>query len=143
MRRAEFIQTQLNAYDNVEATVDIADSPTAIGRVLQKDYQTHSWGFPHMDPEPNLYNNAHSGLFTNYSQYSNPEVDAALEAARQTRDQDERVELYQSVYRMLSEDIPWWPYIRYDVGFLAAPDVHDVVLYHEGVLRSDLLWKES
>jgi peptide/nickel transport system substrate-binding protein len=143
VKRMEFLQTQLSGYDNVEATVDIADSPTAIGRVLQKDYEVHSWGFPHMDPEPNLYNNAHSGLFTNYSQYSNAQVDAALDEARQTRDQAKRVTLYQQVYRQLAKDVPWWPYLRYDVGFLAAPDVHDVILYHEGILRSDLVWKEQ
>jgi peptide/nickel transport system substrate-binding protein len=140
--RAEFIQSQLNQFDNVEVTVDVKAAGD-ITHVLQRDYQVSSWGFPFIDPEPGLFNYAQSEQFTDFSGYSNPDVDAALEAARLTRDRDERAELYREVLTHLAEDVPWWPYSHSEAGFLTVPELHGVDMYHEYVLRSDLFWLEQ
>jgi peptide/nickel transport system substrate-binding protein len=143
LARNKFVQTSLNQLDNVEVEVEVLDGASRIGKVLSRDYQVSSWGFPWMDPEPNLYNYAHTGSFSNYAGYSNPEVDAALEAARVTRDFDERKELYSKVIRQMADDVVWFPTIVSEAGFLAAADVQGVVMYHEYVLRPDLLWRSN
>jgi peptide/nickel transport system substrate-binding protein len=140
--RAEYIQTSLNQFDNVEVSVDIRPAGD-VTHVLNRDYQVSSWGYPFIDPEPGLFNYAHSEQFTDFSGYSNPEVDAALEAARLTRDNDERAELYHEVLTHLAEDVPWWPYSHSEQGFLSVPELHGVEMYNESVLRSDLFWLEQ
>jgi peptide/nickel transport system substrate-binding protein len=140
--RAEFIQSSLNQFENVEVTIDVKAAGD-ITHVLQRDYEVSSWGFPFIDPEPGLFNYAQSEQFTDFSGYSNPEVDAALEAARLTRDNDERAELYREVLTHLAEDVPWWPYSHSEAGFLTVPELHGVDMYHEYVLRADLFWLEQ
>ncbi len=95
VRKVEYIQTALNAFDNVNVEVNIFDSSTAIQNVLRGDYQVSSWGFPWLDPEPGVYNALRSGLPTNYSKYADPAVDAALDQARVTDDDTARLELYK------------------------------------------------
>jgi peptide/nickel transport system substrate-binding protein len=140
-RRVEFIQTTLNGYDGVNVEVTINDSPTSIGNVLRGEYQVSSWGFPWLDPEPGVYNALRSGLPTNYSKYSNPEVDEALDAARLTDDPDERLEFYKVAFQAASEDLPFFPYVDTTNGFYHSEELHGVEVYEDGILRFDLLWK--
>lgn len=138
--RAEFLQSTLNQYDNVNARVQVLASAEAIGAVLQKEFQVTSWGLPFIDPEPNLYGNINTASFTNFAGYFSPELDELLETGRRSDDFDTRYDAYAEVIRRLAEDVPWWPYSFSESGFLVAPGVRDVVLYHEYVLRADLMW---
>jgi len=45
----------------------------------------------------------------NYAGYSNPEVDALIDAARQSTDENERKNLYKKVFEILKEDVPYIP----------------------------------
>ena len=47
-----------------------------------------------------------SGLTTNYSGYSNPDVDALMAQSRVTDDNDVRAELYHDVFAQVAEDLP-------------------------------------
>jgi peptide/nickel transport system substrate-binding protein len=140
---AEFLQTSLNQYDGVTVEVDVADSATAFTRVLQGDFQAHLWGFPVLDPDPGLYNALHSGLPTNITGYADPEVDRLLEEARVTADNDDRAALYHEALAISAEALPFWHTLHPSFGYVYAARVHDVVLYEDGNLRSDLLWVEQ
>jgi peptide/nickel transport system substrate-binding protein len=140
---AEFLQTSLNQYDGVSVEVDVADSATAFTRVLQGDFQAHLWGFPVLDPDPGLYNALHSGLPTNITRYADPEVDRLLEEARVTADNDARAPLYHEALTIYTEALPFWHTLHPSFGYVYAAHVHDVVLYEDGNLRSDLLWVEQ
>lgn len=62
------------------------------------------------DPDNNLYRYFSSKLGaegTNYNGYSNPKVDALLDAARNELDADKRKRLYQQLQRELVEDPPY------------------------------------
>jgi peptide/nickel transport system substrate-binding protein len=140
---AEFVQTALTQLDGVKVDVDVADAPTATMRVLQRDYEAHLWGFPVLDPDPGLYNALHSGLVTNVTGYSNPEVDALLDQARVTADNDTRADLYQQVLVLYTQDMPYWHTLHPTFGYFHADNVKGVELYEDGNLRSDLLWLED
>jgi peptide/nickel transport system substrate-binding protein len=43
----------------------------------------------------------------NSGYYSNPEVDALLEQARTSTDQDERADLYKQMQAIVQDDAPW------------------------------------
>jgi peptide/nickel transport system substrate-binding protein len=141
--RARFIQTSLNQLRNIQPEVQVNDSPTNIGRVLRGEYQVSSWGFPTLDPDPGLYNAAKSGLATNYSKYSNPEVDRALDRARVTTDQSERKDLYDTVWEALARDLPYFPYVVTTNGYATSPRVGGAEVYEDGILRVDLIWVTS
>jgi peptide/nickel transport system substrate-binding protein len=141
--RAQFIQTSLNQLDKVNVNVEVGDSPTNIQKVLAAEYMVSSWGFPTLDPDPGLYVTVHSQSFNNYSKYSNPEVDRLLEEARVLTDNDERKDLYDQVWRILAEDLPYLPYVKTTNGFVSSPKVRGAAVIWDGIIRLDLLWKAS
>ena len=141
--RAQFIQASLSQLEGLDLQVQVNDSPTNIQRVLAADYSVSSWGFPVMDPDPGLYNSAHSASFNNYAKYKNADVDAAIMEARSLRSVEERVPLYQDVFRQLAQDIPYYPYVKTVNGFVTSPDLNGAKVYEDGILRFDLLWKSS
>ena len=59
------------------------------------------------DPQQIFSSSAIAGVGDNYVQYSNPKVDAAIEAARSTVDEAKRMEIWHEIHRMLHEDQPY------------------------------------
>jgi peptide/nickel transport system substrate-binding protein len=139
--RAKFIQTSLSQLDGIELEIQVNDSPTNITKVLAGDYSTSSWGFPVVAPDPGVYNAAASTALTNYSKYSNADVDALIAEARVSADDEANAELFQQIFAQLAEDIPFYPYVKTTNGFVLSPDVHGGELFEDGILRFDLLWK--
>ena len=138
--RVKFLQTSLGQLKNIQVDVEVLDSATGIGKVLRGEYQAASWGFPVLDPEPGLFNAAKTGLPTNYSKYSNPDVDRALDAARVTTDNTERKKLYDTVWEALARDLPYVPYVETVNGFVLSSKLRGGKVYTDGILRYDLLW---
>ena len=138
--RAKFIQSQFDQLKNIKAEIAVGDSPTNIGNVLAGNYQWSSWGFPTLDNDPGLFNAARTGLPTNYSKYSNAEVDKALDAARLTTDLTARGAAYKTVYEALARDLPWFPYTITTNGYMLKGNVRGGVMYEDGIPRVDLLW---
>jgi peptide/nickel transport system substrate-binding protein len=141
--RVEFIQTAINQLDNIEVEVQVGDSPTNIQKVLAADYMVTSWGFPVLDPDPGLYAAVYSTSFNNYSKYNNPEVDALLDEARLLTDDTARKAIYDQVFEILAEDIPFYPYLRTTNGFVSSPELQGSAVILDGIYRFDLLWKAA
>lgn len=71
------------------------------------------WTADYPIPDNFLYPNFYSTADNNYEKYDNPEVDAAIEAARQITDEEERLEAYRDVCATIGEDIPLIPVMFY------------------------------
>ena len=140
--RVKFVQTSLGQLKNIQVDVQVNDSPTNIGKVLGGTFQASSWGFPVLDPEPGLFNATRTGLPTNYSKYSNPAVDTALDAGRISTDPVARKALYDTVWEALAKDLPFVPYVVTVNGFVLSPKLRGGQVYEDGILRFDLLWKK-
>ena len=141
--RVKFVQTSLGQLKNIQVEIQTNDSATGIGKVLRGEYQISSWGFPVLDPEPGLFNAAKSGLPTNYSKYSNADVDKALDAGRITTDQTERKKLYDTVWEALARDLPYVPYVVTTNGFVLSAKLRGGTVFTDGILRFDLLWMKK
>jgi peptide/nickel transport system substrate-binding protein len=141
--RAKFIVAQLGKLKNLQVDFVVNDSPTNIGKVLAGDYQWSSWGFPVVEPEPGLFNQARSGVPTNYARYSNPEVDKWLDEARASTDNTLRNANYKKVMDQLAKDLPYFPYIVNQNSFVCSPKLQGCALYEDGILRVDKLWKKA
>ncbi len=64
------------------------------------------WCADYPDPENFADVLLHSGAQQNLGQYSNPELDALLEAARVEKDVTKRMEMYQEAQRIIVNDAP-------------------------------------
>lgn len=79
-------------------------------------------------PDKALYR-LHSTDPNNHGFYSNPEVDALLDEARRSSDQEHRAKLYAEVQRIVYEDAPW-VFIGYrEISAATGKDVHGYELY--------------
>lgn len=70
-----------------------------------------------------LYPLFQSQSVDNFTAYNNPDVDAMLEEARSTADEDERLELYREAERTILEDAPIIPLMYYKTSRVYANNV--------------------
>jgi peptide/nickel transport system substrate-binding protein len=140
---AEFAQTALSQLKGIDVSEESADQATLIQRMFQHDFQIGFWGYPTLYPDPDLEQAVYTGLSTNVMGYSNPVVDQAFDQARTTGDAAARAQLYAKVYEQLATDLPFRPISHEPKGFVVRKDVHVGGLYQDGILRSDLTWREQ
>ena len=87
-----------------------------------------------LDPVYTLYLLAHSEGVSNRMKYSNPELDALIDEARQTLDRDKRLALMEKAQEIWMDDAPWLT-VAYPrvfeamapniVGWVPHPDDHE------------------
>jgi peptide/nickel transport system substrate-binding protein len=91
-------------FDVKVRTTEFASSLDADDR---GDFQAHLIGWSgRADADGNMWNATHTGAPLNYSGYSNPIVDAALEQARAVTDVSARAALYAKAAARTEEDLP-------------------------------------
>jgi len=101
----------------------------------------YGWIADYPDPENVLDVLFHTGMANNTGNYSNPQVDAILEAARTEQDVEQRLALYRGAQEILLDDaaaIPLWygrtyvlvkPYVSgYDITPQGLPTLEQVQL---------------
>jgi peptide/nickel transport system substrate-binding protein len=85
----------------------VPDLGTYITDVLTGNYDLLGFiGGSTGDPDTVVYNLLHTGGALNYGKYSNPEMDAALEAGRRSNVPAERAEAYATVQQLVRRDLP-------------------------------------
>ncbi|MGO4842825.1 ABC transporter substrate-binding protein, partial [Rhizobiaceae sp. 2RAB30] len=74
-----------------------------------KTYQISflSWGNL-VDPDRGMYGQLRTGGNFNWGGYSNPKVDAALDAGRQSQTLEERAKAYREAATVISEEVPYY-----------------------------------
>lgn len=92
------------------------------------------------DPDGNIHSFFVTGGGFNYSAYSNPRVDAMLDAARILTVPDHRRRAYAEILGVLNEDLPiiflWWP----KEFKLLSPRVQGFVHVPDGMMRFRYVW---
>ncbi len=120
----EAIQADLVAV-GIDAQLDQGEWAAILDRYQNGDYQAGRLGwiadYPIMDNF--LYPLFYTGNGDNRSLYSNPAVDEALDKARQTTDDDERIAALQAVNKTISEDFPVIPIFFYKHTYVGSDKV--------------------
>lgn len=116
----------------VDVTVEV---PSEIDWAGQDAYLI-GWGSP-FDPDDHTYKVFGTDKGANYSGYSNTQVDAILKQARETENEDERLQLYQDFQTELAQD-PAYTFIAYIDAIYAGNSAitginEDQILGHHGV----------
>ncbi|MEM7625224.1 MAG: peptide-binding protein [Planctomycetota bacterium] len=101
-----------DAYARAGITMEL--DPTEWNTMLQRiderrfDAITLAWGgVIESDPKQIFHSESIAGGGHNYVSYRNPELDAVIDKARVTVDDDERVALWRQIHRVLQEDQPY------------------------------------
>ncbi|MFC4855918.1 ABC transporter substrate-binding protein [Actinophytocola glycyrrhizae] len=139
-RTAEYLQSRLSQFRDVEVAIEVLDNASLDRKVFQaRDFDLSAQIVPVPDPEPNLYKLLHSGGQTNYMSYSSPEVDAALDEGRQSTDEATRAEAYATVERLVARDVPILPFRNQATYTVHSSDLVGLSLHGDGCLRYDRL----
>ncbi|KZY44558.1 hypothetical protein A3731_10500 [Roseovarius sp. HI0049] len=127
-RFAEVFVLQVNQVLGVNFKVEVSDSGTVYQRMQTGDVQASIWGWLGLiDPDEYAYEVYHTDGARNFENYSNPEVDKLLEAARRETDQEARGALYREAEALAIEDCPVLPCFESNVHNLLNPDVEGFV----------------
>jgi peptide/nickel transport system substrate-binding protein len=119
---AQYLQQQLEAI-GIDVEIDDVEQVTFVQRYVQGDYQTVYLGsfFGSADPDGNYpFLNSKAAapetlIKLNFARYRNPDVDAALQAQRETDDDTDREAEWAKVWTAFAEDLPY-AFLAYDRG---------------------------
>lgn len=94
----------------IEVVPETAEWATLVSAVTErKEFEVVGGDFAGVTAEPSeLYEDFHSKGTSNYSSYSNPELDALLEQARETIDIEAAKPIYSEIQKIIIEDVPFF-----------------------------------
>jgi peptide/nickel transport system substrate-binding protein len=142
-RAAEYMQSVMASFQNVQMSVDVLASAVVTQNAASGNFQALSFTDFFVDPEPLLANRFQSGLSTNYTRFANADFDAALKIGQTSLDVAERRKAYETAQRIFAKEVPTFIYARSQVGWLVAKQVNGVTLAFDGTLLTDRLWLSS
>ena len=115
------VQQDLEAV-GITVTQDTTEWATYLNNLSDGNYQLARLGwtadYPTMDNF--LYPNFFSTADNNYGGYNNPDVDAAMLAARQIQDEEERKAAYRQICHQVGEDMPVIPIMYYAHNYVGT-----------------------
>ncbi|HET9922024.1 MAG TPA: ABC transporter substrate-binding protein [Ktedonobacteraceae bacterium] len=134
-QEAQFIQSELQP---AGITVNIKQETfaTLLSDTESFNFQAALLGWSgRPDPDGNIYSWFHTGGGNNSMQYSNPQVDALLEAARTTSDQAQRTTDYQQAQKQILQDASY-VFINHGVNIQATTsNIKGFTLLPTGILQ--------
>jgi peptide/nickel transport system substrate-binding protein len=106
LQAAEVIQS-MTAEAGFDVHIQAIEFASSLQASVRGDYQAYMVGWSgRVDADGNSYAFLHSGQGNNASHYSNPAVDALLDAARGSTDLAKRKADYFKVWEQLQQDLP-------------------------------------
>lgn len=141
VQESQMIKAQLEAVDGLKVEHEEAEIVAWTTRIRQGDFEStlHTMGAT-FDPAM-LYDRIHTKGGENGAGYSNPDVDAALDAARAAEEPSEQIERTKEAIRAYTEDIaaiPWTQTVQY---WFHRGDIGGITPGYTYYPRPDLLWK--
>lgn len=101
-----------------------------------------SWVADYPDPQNFLDVLFHTGSPRNYSNYSNPKVDALLDQANVEQNATKRADLYRQVQQQVLDDVAVIPIYHSTDYQLVKPYVKGLTITAMGILRLETVWIE-
>jgi peptide/nickel transport system substrate-binding protein/oligopeptide transport system substrate-binding protein len=137
----QLVQEDLKAI-GIESDLVGSEWAQYLDKLGAKDYQVGRLGwiadYPIMDNF--LYPLFKTGSSDNYAFYTNAAVDAKLEEARTTVDDDARVALYQDIEKMVGDDAAVVPMFYYRHTRVASDRVNDGIYSPNGLFTFETVW---
>lgn len=126
----------------IETEIDLQEQVQLIRNAINNNFEIMIFRWPgRSDPDGNVYQFFHSKSMRNYTRYSNPKMDEALEAGRAAVDQAERLKHYTTVNNILARDVVYHFLYYYTPFMLTGKNVEGVPRIPDGLLRPGFVWK--
>ena len=132
-------------WKNVGAEMEIeqVDQATIPPRAFQRKFDITPWrivDFP--DPDVQMFANFYSKSPLNLANYTNPELDKALEDARVTPDEAKRSEFYCAASRIINKEATWFFTFQNTYYAVAKAKVKGVPKLYGGIIDVSDAWLE-
>ena len=124
-----------------ELEIEQVDQATIPPRAFQRKFDVTPWrivDFP--DPDLQMFANFYSKSPLNLANYTNPELDKALEEARVTPDQAKRTEYYCTASRIINQNATWFFVFQNTYYAMAKAKVKGVPKLYGGVIDVSNAW---
>ncbi len=132
---AEFLQESFRTNLNIETEIEVVDSPTRSARYTAEDFELFPGGWQHDYPDPEnwiLGQYDTDGSLNNVN-CSLPEIDELVEAARFNTDNEERLQQYKDINRLIAENVCGIsPYLHFANHYLIKPFIVGMTEYATG-----------
>jgi peptide/nickel transport system substrate-binding protein len=132
-------------WKNVGAEMEIeqVDQATIPPRAFQRKFDITPWrivDFP--DPDTQMFANFYSKSPLNLANYTNPDLDKALEDARVTADEAKRTEFYCAASRIINKEATWFFTFQNTYYAVAKAKVKGVPKLYGGIIDVSDAWLE-
>ncbi|MDP9729477.1 ABC transporter substrate-binding protein [Alicyclobacillus tolerans] len=132
---ATIIQSMLGQY-GIKMNIEQLEFGTLLGNADNHNFQGSMLGWSgRLDPDQDIYSFLITNGSLNNSGYSNPQVDALLNEARQVSSMSERKALYKQVMNIVHQDAPYVYLYHQNNIFAYTNKLHGFKAYADGVLR--------
>ncbi|MEO6889086.1 MAG: ABC transporter substrate-binding protein [Ktedonobacteraceae bacterium] len=134
-QEAQFIQSELQPL-GIAVTIKPETFVSLLTDTQAHNFQAALLGWSgRPDPDGNMFSWFHTGGGNNNMQYSNPQVDSLLEAARASSDQAQRTSDYQQAEQMILQDAPY-VFINHGVSIQASTkNIQNFTLLPTGIMQ--------
>ena len=125
----------------VEMEIEQVDQATIPARAFQRKFDVTPWrivDFP--DPDVQMFANFYSKSPLNLANYTNPDLDAALERARMTPDEAKRTEDYCAASRLINQNATWFWTFQNTYYAIAKARVKGIPKLFGGVIDVSEAW---
>ena len=125
----------------VEMEIEQVDQATIPARAFQRKFDVTPWrivDFP--DPDVQMFANFYSKSPLNLANYTNPDLDAALERARMTPDEAKRTEDYCAASRLINQNATWFWTFQNTYYAVGKAKVKGVPKLYGGVIDVSTAW---
>lgn len=141
---AEWIAQQLNAYDNVNVGIESVDPTSRFSLMTSSDFDITNMNMIFHGATGSFFRNSLvTDGATNFTSYSNPEVDEHFAAASSALEVEERAEHVIEVQRILREEAPVLWTFRWARGWAATEDVGGLQVWGNSTLIPELVFVQS
>jgi ABC-type dipeptide transport system, periplasmic component len=136
---AEVLQSQLKGI-GIDLQIQVMEFGAYLELAAKGEAQMFisGWGNATGDGDYNQYNLFHStsaGVPGNHSFYSNPKVDALIEAARKEKDPEKRKQIYAEAQQIEMDEVPLLPYRSSENLAAIAKNVQGVYISPSGYIE--------
>jgi peptide/nickel transport system substrate-binding protein len=119
------------------------DQATIVPRAFMRQFQVTPWRIVDLaDPDVQMYANFHTGSPVALANYSNPELDRLLEAARTTADTQKRIEDYCAVSRLINQEAIWFWTFQNTYYAISSARLKGLPKIYSGVIDVSDVWME-
>jgi peptide/nickel transport system substrate-binding protein len=109
----QYMQALISKLKNVTVNLETINAAQLQPRLLAGDFDAGSYAFTSLDPEPNLYDQLHTGAALNFGKFSSTDLDKALETGRSTLDPAARKQAYITAQQVMNDQAPQLYYARF------------------------------